>query len=120
MVSHSNRYDVAIVGGGHNGLVAAALLAKRGLRVVLLERRDSVGGAAITERPFGESFKVSSLSYVVSLMPKAVVRELDLERYGYKVYPQHGYFAPHEDGRFLQMHADPARLRAEISKFSAR
>ena len=115
-----NRYDVVVIGGGHNGLVAAGLLAKRGKRVCVLERRHVVGGAAVTEEPFGPDFKVTSLAYVVSLMPDAVLRELGLERFGYRVYPQHGYFAAHRDGRFLSMVADPARRRAEIAKFSPR
>jgi len=109
-----------IIGGGHNGLVAAALLAKKGRRVVVLERRDTVGGAAITEQPWGPDFKVTALSYVVSLMPPTIIRELELERHGYKVYPQHGYFAPREDGRYLMMRAEPGARRSEIAKFSTR
>ncbi len=115
---HANRFDTIVIGGGHNGLVTAGLLAKRGRRVVVLERRDVVGGAAITEEPWGPGFKVTALSYVMSLMPPTVLRELDLEKHGYKIYPQHGYFVPQRDGRYLQLYADPARRHAEISKFS--
>ena len=118
MSTTANRFDVIVIGGGHNGLVTAGLLAKRGRRVVLLERRDQVGGAAITEQPWGPSFKMTSLSYVVSLMPPTVLRELELEKHGYKVYPQYGYFVPYEDGRHLQMHADAERRHAQIAKFS--
>jgi len=111
--------DVIIVGGGHNGLCAAGLLAKRGRRVLVLERRPEVGGAAITETPWGPDFKMTTLSYVVSVMPKAVLRELELERHGYKIYPQHGYFVAYPDGRYLQLHDDdPARRAAEVAKFS--
>ena len=111
----TNRYDVIVVGGGHNGLVSAGLLARRGLRAVVLERRPQVGGAAVTEQPWGPDFKVTQLSYVVSLMPPTVLRELDLARHGYRVYPQHGYFAPFSDGRFLQIarRRSPAAARAD-------
>ena len=114
------RFDVIVVGGGHNGLVAAGMLQKRGRRVLVLERREKVGGAAVTEQPWGPEWKMSALSYVVSLMPPTVLREMELPRFGYKVYPQHGYFAPHRDGRSLTMKSDPKARHAEISKFSAR
>jgi phytoene dehydrogenase-like protein len=114
------RADVIVIGGGHNGLVTAGLLAKRGLSVTLLERRAQVGGAAITEQPWGPDFKMTSLSYVVSLLPPEVARALELARFGYKIYPQHPYFVPHPDGRYLMMCDDPARRHAQIAKFSAR
>jgi len=121
MPDRSQHFDVIVIGGGHNGLIAAGLLAKRGRRVLVLERRAEVGGAAITETPFGPSFKVTALSYVVSLLPDAVVRELDLARHGYRVYPQHGYFVPYPDGRYLMLpEHDPARRHAQIAKFSPR
>ena len=81
------RWDAVVVGGGHNGLVAAALLAKEGQRVAVLEARPVVGGAAVTEQPWGPEFKVTALSYVMSLMPDAIVNGLDLARHGYHVYP---------------------------------
>lgn len=118
-MSERNRYDVIVIGGGHNGLVAAGLLARRGRKVIVLERRDVVGGAAITETPWGPDFKMTSLSYVVSLLPPAVQEELELRRFGYKVYPQHPYFAPRRDGRYLMMCDDLGRRRAELAKFSA-
>jgi phytoene dehydrogenase-like protein len=102
----TDPFDVVIVGGGHNGLVAAGLLAKRGARVVVCERRPVVGGAAVTEQPWGRDYRVTALSYVVSLMPPSIERELGLARFGYRVFPQHGYFAPHRDGRFLQLRPD--------------
>jgi phytoene dehydrogenase-like protein len=113
-----SHYDVVIVGGGHNGLVAAAYLAKRGLRTLVLERREIVGGAAVSEHPFGPDYTVTSLSYVVSLLPASLVRELGLDRFGYHVYPQGGYFAPRADGRYLRLPDDPAERHAEIARFS--
>jgi phytoene dehydrogenase-like protein len=113
-------FDAVIVGGGHNGLVAAAYLAKHGLRALVLERRDIVGGAAVSEHPFGPDYTVTSLSYVVSLLPASLVAELGLARFGYHVYPQGGYFAPRADGRYLRMPEEPAERHAQIAKFSAR
>jgi phytoene dehydrogenase-like protein len=114
------RCDVIVIGAGHNGLVTAGLLAKRGLAVTVLERRDRVGGAAITEQPWGPAFKMTALSYVVSLMPPTVLDELELARFGYKVYPQFPYFAPQPDGRYLMMCDDKQRRRDQVAKFSTR
>ena len=113
-------WDVVVVGGGHNGLVAAAYLAKHGLRTLVCERRDVVGGAAVTEHPFGPSYAVTSLSYVVSLLPADIVADLRLDQHGYHVYPQGPYFAPRADGRYLTLPYDPAARRDQIVKFSAR
>lgn len=111
-------YDAVVVGGGHNGLVAAAYLARAGLRTVVCEARDVVGGAAVTEQPFGPGYRVTSLSYVVSLLPPSIVRDLSLHRFGYHVYPQGPYFAPHRDGRYLALPADRAARRERIAVFS--
>ena len=113
-----NQYDVIVVGGGHNGLVAAAYLARSGLRTVVCESRPVVGGAAVTEHPFGPDYAVTSLSYVVSLLPPRLVADLGLDRHGYEVYPQGPYFAPHPDGRYLQLPDDKGRRREQIAKFS--
>ena len=117
-VTSANRYDAVIIGGGHNGLVAAAYLARAGRRVVVLERRPVVGGAAVSEHPFGPDYTVTSLSYVVSWLSPQMVRDLDLVRYGYHVYPQGPYFAPRRDGRYLALPDDPAKRYEEIAKFS--
>ena len=113
------QWDVVVVGGGHNGLVAAAYLAKRGLRTLVCERREVVGGAAVSEHPFGPGYTVTSLSYVVSLLPADLVSELRLRRHGYHVYPQGCYFSPRVDGRYLRLPDDPKERYAEIAKFSA-
>ncbi len=111
--------DAIVIGGGHNGLVAAAYLARSGLGALVCERRDVTGGAAVSEHPFGPGYTVTSLSYVVSLLPPDLVRDLRLERHGYHLYPQGPYFAPRVDGRYLRLPADPAARHAEIAKFSA-
>ena len=108
-----------MVGGGHNGLVAAAYLARNGLDTVVCERRDAVGGAAVSEHPFGPRYTVTSLSYVVSLLPPDLVRDLRLDQHRYHVYPQGPYFAPRVDGRYLRLPGDPAARHAEIAKYSA-
>src|SRR6516162_7234707 len=111
--------DAVIVGGGHNGLVAAAYLARNGLDTLVCERRAVVGGAAVSEHPFGPDYTVTSLSYVVSLLPAGLVRDLKLASHGYHVYPQGPYFAPRADGRALRLPYDPAARRREIAAFSA-
>jgi phytoene dehydrogenase-like protein len=116
----TQQADVVVVGGGHNGLVAAAYLARAGLTTVVCERRDVVGGAAVSEHPFGPDYTVTSLSYVVSLLPPDLVRDLRLDQHGYHVYPQGPYFAPRADGRYLRLPDDPEERHAEIAKFSTR
>jgi phytoene dehydrogenase-like protein len=113
-------WDAVIVGGGHNGLVAAAYLAKAGMRTLVCERREIVGGAAVSEHPFGAKYTITSLSYVVSLLPAGLVADLGLERHGYHVYPQGPYFSPRRDGRYLRLPGEPEARHREIAKFSAR
>src|SRR3954463_11452341 len=114
----ANSYDAIVVGGGHNGLVAAAYLAKEGLRTVVCEARHVVGGAAVTEQPFGPDFKVTSTSYVASLLPPRLVRDLQLARHGYHVFPQGPYFVPSEDGRFFQLPDDRSLRYKTVAQWS--
>jgi phytoene dehydrogenase-like protein len=119
----ANRYDAIVVGGGHNGLVAAALLAKRGARTILLEARHKTGGAADTMAPWPDApeFRVTTLSYVMSLMPDTIVKGLELERHGYRAYPVGPYFVPFPDGRCIVQHDDDAKRNYdEFAKFSKR
>ncbi len=110
--------DVVIIGGGHNGLACAAYLAKAGLDVLVLEKRGVVGGAAATEEPW-PGYRVSSASYVVSLMPPQVVRELDLKRFGYEVsIVAPDYFVPFPDGTALTLWGDVERDAAAIARFN--
>src|SRR5215210_4435681 len=112
-----NNYDVIVIGGGHNGLVNAAYLARAGKRVLVLERRHVLGGAAVTEEVL-PGFKFSVCSYVVSLLRPEIIRELDLPRHGMEILPLDGTFTPMPDGDYLWRVNDHARTRREIARHS--
>ncbi len=117
----ANTYDVIVIGGGHNGLISAGFFAKAGARVVVLEARERTGGAADTSSPWPDhpEFKVSTYSYVMSLMPPTIIRELQLERHGYNVVPFGPYYQAYPDGRSIKVYADDAAKSHEsISQFS--
>ena len=114
-------YDAIVVGGGHNGLVAAAYLARSGARTVVLEGRHKTGGAATTEAPWPEApeFKVTRLSYVMSLMPPTIISDLGLARHGYQIYPMGPYYQAFPEGGSIKLYADDARRNhEEVSKWS--
>lgn len=111
------KYDVIVIGGGHNGLTAAAYLARAGRTVLVLERRHVPGGAAVTEEVF-RGFKFSVCSYVVSLLRPEIIRELDLPRHGLDILPLDGTFTPMPDGNHLWRMNDHARTRREIARHS--
>jgi phytoene dehydrogenase-like protein len=111
------RYDVIVIGGGHNGLTAAAYLARAGRRVLVLERRHVLGGAAVTEEVF-PGFRFSVCSYVVSLLRPEIIRELDLPRHGLEILPLDGTFTPLPNGDYLWRVNDHAKTHREIARHS--
>jgi phytoene dehydrogenase-like protein len=113
----ANKYDVIVIGGGHNGLVNAAYLARAGKRVLVLERRHVLGGACVTEEIF-PGFKFSVCSYVVSLLRPEIIRELDLPRHGLEILPLDGTFTPMPSGDYLWRVNDHAKTRREIARHS--
>ncbi|HEY7235702.1 MAG TPA: NAD(P)/FAD-dependent oxidoreductase, partial [Gemmatimonadaceae bacterium] len=115
----NNRYDAIVIGGGHNGLVAAGYLARGGKRTIVLERRPLVGGAAVTEEIF-PGFKFSVFSYVVSLLRPEIIRDLDLPRHGLQILPLESTVTPLDNGDYLAGWADPDETREELARHSPR
>ena len=111
------QYDAIVVGAGHNGLTAAAYLGRAGKKVLVLERRHLVGGAAVTEEVF-PGFRFSVCSYVVSLLRPEIIRELELPRHGLEILPLDGTFTPMLDGNHLWRVNDHAKTRREIARHS--
>jgi len=111
------KYDAIVIGGGHNGLTTAAYLARAGRKVLVLERRHVLGGAAVTEEVF-PGFRFSVCSYVVSLLRPEIIRELDLPRHGLEILPLDGTFTPMPNGDYLWRVNDHARTRREIARHS--
>lgn len=119
-MTERKRYDCVVIGGGHNGLVAAAYLAKAGKSVCVLERRHVLGGCATTEQLW-PGYKVSTAAYAVSLLLPEIIRELRLNHYGFTILPRNpSSYTPLLDGRSLLMGPDRQRTQEEIAKFSRR
>ena len=117
----ANTYDAIIIGGGHNGLTSGAYFARAGARTVVLESRDKTGGAADTSAPFADhpDINVTTYSYVMSLMPPTIIRELNLKQHGYDVTPFGPYYQAFPDGRAITVYADDAKKSYEsIAQFS--
>jgi phytoene dehydrogenase-like protein len=112
-----NHYDAIIIGGGHNGLVCAAYLARAGRRVLVCERRDVLGGACVTEEVW-PGYRVSTAAYLCSLLHPQIIADLELPRYGFEVYRREtGGFAPFPDGSSLLLYPDAQRTRKELAHF---
>ncbi len=116
----ANQYDAIVIGGGHNGLVAAAYLAKYGKKVIVLEARDKTGGATDTSQPWPDApeFKVTTLSYVMSLMPHYILDDLKLRDFGYKINPLGMGYLPHPDGRSILQGDDWDDTVASFGQYS--
>ena len=115
--SSNQKYDAIVIGGGHNGLTNAAYLARAGKKVLVLERRHVLGGAAVTEEIF-PGFKFSVCSYVVSLLRPEIIRDLDLPRHGLEILPLDGTFTPMPNGDYLWRVNDHGKTRREIARHS--
>src|SRR5712692_5292835 len=110
--------DVVIIGAGHNGLVAANYLARAGLRVVIVERSDRVGGACVTDE-IAPGFRVSAAAYVSGLFRLQIIEDLELAKFGLRqvAFDPQG-FCPFPDGRHLLLWSDDEKTAKEIAKFS--
>ena len=116
-MSGNDTFDAVIIGGGHNGLTCGAYLARAGLKSLVLERRDKIGGAAVSEE-IVPGYTFSVFSYAVALLHPKVVRDLELDRYGLEVYPASDMFGPLPDGRFVQISSDLNKTVENIRQFS--
>jgi phytoene dehydrogenase-like protein len=115
----TETYDVIVIGAGHNGLVNAAYLARAGLKVLVLEQREVVGGATVTEEVF-PGFKYSVFSYVVSILRPEIIQDLQLPRHGFTILPLPSTLTPLPNGDYLYRDDDHYRTLREIGKHSAR
>src|SRR5262245_15150246 len=116
-----NVYDAIVIGGGHNGLTAGAYVARAGSGAVGRAARNKTGGAADTSAPFADhpEIGVTTYSYVMSLMPPTIIRELNLKRHGYDVTPFGPYYQAYPDGRSIKVFADDAAKSYDsIAQFS--
>src|SRR5688572_8548371 len=114
----NSKYDVIVIGGGHNGLIAAAYLSRAGKRVLVLEKRELVGGAAVSEEIF-PGFTFSVFSYVVSLLRPEIIRDLELPKHGLQILPLESTVTPLPEGDYLAQWGDKDRSRRDLLRHSA-
>ena len=116
-VSMDSDYDIIIIGAGHNGLVCANYLARRKLRVLVLEKRSVVGCACVTEELWHKT-KVSTAAYVCSLLDRQIIDDLSLQKHGFKfLIREPPSFTPFLNGKYLFLHNDLEKSQKEIAKF---
>ncbi len=113
------KYDVVVIGGGHNGLTCGAYLARAGKKVLVLERRSIVGGAAVTEE-FAPGFRTSTFSYVMSILHPKIIRELELRELGLTVLPATDMFCPIGTDDHIIFSGDVAKTAEQFGRFSKR
>jgi phytoene dehydrogenase-like protein len=113
----AEAWDAIVVGAGHNGLVCGAYLARAGLKVLILERREVIGGACATEEVW-PGYRVSTASYVMSLLQPRIIKDLELRKFGFEVLPTDNLFVPFPDGRYFVFWDDLKKTCAEIARFS--
>src|ERR671923_1447363 len=114
----ATTYDLIVIGGGHNGLVTAAYAARAGAKVLVLERREVLGGCSVTEEVW-PGYKVSTAAYVNSLFRPEIIRDLELKKHGFQMLPRNpSSFTPLPDGRYLLMGPDKEMTYREVSRFS--
>ena len=114
-----NSYDIAIIGGGHNGLTTGCYLAKNGLKVIVLEKQPYIGGATVS-RELHPGFTYSNCSYVSSLLRPEIYRDLELSKHGLQIIPYEGSATMLEDGSFYAHSSDHDLTYRSIAKFSKR
>jgi len=119
MATNSKRHDVIVIGAGHNGLVAACYMARAGLDVLVVERNDYIGGAAVSRNLF-EDYTYSNCSYVCSLLRPEIMRALELPRFGLQIIPYDGGCTMMSDGNHLALYDNHDALRREIARHSKR
>ena len=115
-----SKYQAIVIGAGHNGITNAAFLAKAGLKTLLVEKNDYVGGATVSLEKYRDDWKYSNCSYVSSLLRPEIYRSLKLARYGLQIVPYGGSVTIAQNGDFIGRYVDPDTSRREVARHSLR